>query len=131
MMFDYCQSHALSCYYYYKNQLVAKVLGGRSGGKRSVSFTCFDNHCFLYRDAAWCRQAREGVQPTIARRAQTEQTNKAPPMSEWRPWVGELEEGRFWTAEDLGAYNGTQAQAAPHLRQGHRPGGCARQAIDL
>ena len=43
-----------------------------------------------------------GVKATVARRVDVESPDKTPAFSTWKPWLGQLEEGRFWTTRDLG-----------------------------
>ena len=41
------------------------------------------------------------VYPTVARRVEVDACDKTPDFCYWRPWAGELVEGRFWTTGDL------------------------------
>ena len=43
-----------------------------------------------------------GVKATVARRVDVESPDKTPAFSTWKQWLGQLEEGRFWTTQDLG-----------------------------
>ena len=47
-------------------------------------------------------RVERGVKATVARRVDVETTDKTPDISTWKPWLGKLGEGRFWTTQDLG-----------------------------
>ena len=96
MMFDYCASKNISCYFWYKNQLVSKRVGDTHS--KGVAFTTHDNHCFILKDANWTHNKKEGVYPTMPKQMLTERPDK---NLELTPWDGKLNEGSFWTTTDL------------------------------
>jgi hypothetical protein len=93
MVLEFCRNHDYGCVLVHNENIITTLPGAPI-----LAFTCHEDHCFFYKDAAVRRALMQRRGEFTVRLQKAQRQTQTPPTSEWLPWKQQIGPGHFWTS---------------------------------
>ena len=94
MVMEFCRNNDYGCVLVHNESIITTLPGAPI-----LAFTCHEDHCFFYKDAAVRRALMQRRGEFTMRLQRAQRQTQTPPTSEWLPWKQQIAPGHFWTSD--------------------------------